>query len=127
MIALAGVLLASLECGGSTEPKTGPVPGALVVTLATPNTDDAAILLTVTGPAAPTSVTPQTGLRLFQGGGLGATSHLVLTGALGNGPILTLQVADVNVASSYHATIQSVASTDYVLRTVAAYSLTVAQ
>ena len=125
--ALAGAVLASLECGGSTELKQEAVPGTLTVILATPSADDAAIMLTVSGPAAPTSVIPRPGLRLFQSGGLGATTHLILTGALTGGPIVTLQVPDVSAASRYHATIQSVSSSTFVLRPVAGYELTVVE
>jgi hypothetical protein len=124
---LVGAVVMSLECGGSTEPKGDPVPGNLVMTLSTPNTDDAAILLTLTGPGAPTSVTVQTGLRLFQSGGLGATTHLILTGPLTDGPLLTFEVSDLGSASSYHATIQSVSSNNYQLRTVTGYSLTISE
>ena len=124
---LAVAVTASLECGGSTEPKHEAVPGALRVELTTPHADDAALLLTVTGPAAPTSVAPTAGLRLFQSGELAATTHWVLTGALTNGPILTLQVPDVSVSASYHATIQSAASATLVLRPATDYSLAVVE
>ena len=46
MLAAAVVVSAGLACGEGT---TAPVPGTLVVSLATPNADDGAILFTVLG------------------------------------------------------------------------------
>ena len=122
-VALLVLLGATLTCRDST----GPVAGVLKVDLTTPNSGgDGAILLTVTGPAALTSATPGTGLRLFAQP-LGTTTRFALTGTLAQGTILTIGVTNLGQASQYVATVQSVAARSYDLRSIAGYSLTVSQ
>src|SRR5262245_32813461 len=94
---LAGaLLLTGSSCGG--DGGTGSGPGVLNVKLTSPAANaDSAIEITITGPAAPTSATAGTGLRLFNDpGASGTTRHYALTGRLSNGAtILTLNVPDV--------------------------------
>jgi len=108
---------------------TAPTAGLLTVNLITPNSGgDGAILLTISGPAALTSASPATGLRLFSQPPLGAANHFVLTGTLTGGTLLTIGVADVARASAYTATIQQVATPTSQLRPfLTGYSLTVSQ
>lgn len=123
---ILGLALASvLSCAKS---QTGPVAGTLTVTLASPSANsgnDGAILLTVTGPAAPGGASAASGLRLFAPATFGTTNHFVLTGTIGAGPILTLNVTDVGQAASYTATIQQVAALTFQLRALGGYSLKV--
>ena len=122
-VALLVLVSAALTCREST----GPVAGMLKVDLTSPNSGgDGAILLTVTGPAALTSATPGTGLRLFAQP-LGMTTRFALTGTLAQGTILTIGVTSLAQASQYVATVQSVAARSYDLRSIAGYSLTVSQ
>jgi len=120
--ALIGTLAA---CGGGG---TGPVAGILKVKLATtPNSGlDGAVLLTVTGPVIPTGAAAQAGFRLF-GTPVATTNKFAVTGTLSTGAILfTIDVPDINKVSQYSATIQQVAaSSNYALRTLGGYSLTV--
>ena len=119
----AALLAGVLACLDSS---AGPAAGVLKVSLTTPNSGgDGAILLTVSGPTALRSAGPGTGLRLFAGS-LGVTNHFALTGTLGSGTVLTIGVSDVSRAAAYTATIQQVAASNYQLRTLAGYSLTVA-
>lgn len=116
VVALAG----AASCLDSTSPGA-----ALRVTLTTPNAGaDGAILLTVTGPTAVTSVAAAPGLRVFAEP-LSTTNHFAVTGPLPNGLLLTIGVPDVNRASQYVATIQDVAATSYQLRSLTGYSLTI--
>ena len=105
------------------------VPGELTLSLVTPNSGDGAILLVVKGPAAVTSASlpSGSGLRLFAGP-LGADSaKFALTGTLANGPILVVGVADVNRVASYNVFIRQVAASDYTLRSLAGYGVTVSR
>ncbi len=105
---------------------TGPG-GTLKVRLTTPNSgNDGAMLLTISGPAALTSATAGPGLQLFSQAPLGASPHLVLTGTLVSGTVLTIGVTDASTPSAYTATIQQVAAPNYQLRGLTGYSLTVA-
>lgn len=120
-------LALALGGAGSCSSGTGPVAGLLTVSLATPNAGaDGAMLLTVTGPSALTSVTAGTGLVVFSQA-LSATNHFAVTGPLPNGAVLTIGVADVNQVSKYVATIQDVAANDYSLRAPSGYSLTLSK
>ncbi len=122
-----GVALATVLTGVSCrDDTTGPVAGTLTVRLTTPGAGpDGAIMLTIAGPAAITSATAPSGLRVFHPGfGATATSFAV-TGTLAAGPILTVSVPDVNQVAQYAAAIQQVAGTDYQLRALAGYALTV--
>ena len=122
---LAAFLLAgALSCSSGT----GPVAGMLTVLLHTPNAGaDGAILLTVTGPQALTSVTAGAGLRAFSEP-LSTVTKIALTGRLSDGAIVSIGVADVAKATQYHATVQGVAaSADFQLRSLGGYTLTVAR
>jgi hypothetical protein len=102
-----------------------PTPGLLKINLTTPNSGaDGAILLTVSGPGVLRSATPRAGLRLFSQS-LTTTNHFAVTGTLTTGPILTVEVPDIANATSYAATIQQVAASNYQLRALVGYSVTV--
>ncbi|HVH66234.1 MAG TPA: hypothetical protein VM716_00040 [Gemmatimonadales bacterium] len=122
------VLIAlALAGAGSCESSQGPVAGELTVSLATPNSGaDGAILLSVTGPEALTSATVPAGLRLF-GQPLGTTTRFAITGTLSNGAVLTIGVPDVGKVAQYVATVQAVAASNFQLRALSSYSLTVAR
>ena len=130
MTRLARGILAAILLGavGSCSSSSGPVAGVLTVSLATPNPGaDGAILLTVAGPQALTSVTAGTGLRAFSQP-LSTITKVAITGPLPRGAILTIGVADVGQATQYHATVQGVAaSADFQLRPLAGYSLSVSR
>jgi hypothetical protein len=114
---LAAIVIGGLSCGDST----GPGPGQLKVRLTSPTaTLDSAIVLTISGPAALTSVTAGTGLRLFQQPLGGTSTRFALVGSLTNGTtILTVGVRDVNELTQYTGTIEGVAMPNYQLRTLA--------
>lgn len=120
---LVVVALLALACGGDA---TGPTPGTLVVSLATPGArTEGAVLFTLTGPAAVTSAAPVAGLRIFYESFGATATRFIVTGPITAGPMLTVGVADVGQASRYAAPIQQVAGTDYVLRPLAGYRLSV--
>jgi hypothetical protein len=125
--ALAALVALALRCGGDG---TGPVAGNLSVRLTSPNSGaDSAIVLTITGPAALTGVTPGAGLRLFAQPVGGTTTRFALTGQLTtNTTILTIGVANVNAVGQYSGTIQGVAQANYALRALpGGYALTVSR
>ena len=123
------VLVLMIGLASACEHNTAPVAGLLTVSLTTPNAGgDGAILLNISGPAALTSVSAPSGLRLFaQPPPFGTTNRFVLTGTIPAGAILTIGVADVNKATAYTATIQQVATPGYQLRALTGYSLKVSE
>ncbi len=120
-VACATVL--GVNCGDDGPTQSGP--GTLVVRLTAPAANaDSAIEFSITGPAPLTSVTPGTGLRLFQQALGGTTTSFALTGNLTNGAtILTIGVADVGAFSQYSGSIQGVARANYQLRPLNGYAL----
>jgi len=125
MTVLAGALLMGSSCGGDGG-STGTGPGTLKVRLTAPAANaDSAIIITITGPAALTSVTAGAGLRLFTNPAGGTTTtRYALVGLLANGAtILTIGVADVGAVSQYQGTVNGVAQANYQLRAVNGYAL----
>ncbi|HXQ27946.1 MAG TPA: hypothetical protein VN848_01655 [Gemmatimonadales bacterium] len=117
-------LLAAILAAACTTP-TGPEPGTLSVKLQDPNAGlDGALLLSLSGPATPTSVTAAPGDSVWGGPFTGTSNQVVVTGQLANGVILTFDVPDVTVVSQYKAIpIQAAATSGYALRTIAGYLL----
>jgi hypothetical protein len=121
---LAGTMLAGLSCGGDGGTDSGP--GVLNVRLTAPAANaDSAIMITITGPVAPTAATAGTGLRLFQDpGASGTTRAYALTGRLTNGAIiLTINVTDAGAFAQYHGSVDGVSQDNYQLRSVSGYAL----
>jgi hypothetical protein len=120
---LLGALLMGSSCGGDGG-STGTGPGTLKVRLTAPPANaDTAIIITITGPVAPTSATAAIGLRLFQSSA-GTTTRYALVGPLANGAtILTIGVPDVAAFSQYHGTVDGVAQANYQLRALNGYAL----
>ncbi len=116
--AMKRVLLAVLiALSGACEHNTAPVAGLLRVQLTTPNSGgDRAILVSVSGPAALTSIAAPSALRVFSYPPFGTTNKFVVTGTIPSGTILTIGVADVGQAGSYTATVQQAATPTYQLR-----------
>ena len=142
VVLLSGAAALGSSCGGggdaggaSTEPTptstlpTAPtaVPGTLTVRLVSPNTDDGAILLEITGPAPMAELTP-----LSQGASLharsnGNTTRVALFGALDSGALVRFSVADVNAAPQYSAQVTEASDRTSALRaSVSGYQLTIA-
>ena len=130
MMRLRGWLLVALALGGAGscgDGGTGPVAGVLTVSLTTPNPGaDGAILFSVSGPQALTSVVAGPGLRVFSQP-LTSLTRFAVTGTLTNGAVITIGVADTRNAAQYAATVQAVAAPDFQLRSLSRYSLTVSQ
>src|SRR2546428_13964521 len=113
---LATLLVAALSCGGDSTAPSGP--GQLKVRLTSPNSGlDSAIVLTITGPAALTSATAGTGLRLFPQALGGTSTRFALIGQLNTGAtILTIGVQDLGSLSQYSGAIARAATPSYALR-----------
>ncbi len=123
--AAAVALAVGLACGGDgggggnggTTGPTVPVPGTLVVSLTTPNSDDGAILFSISGGgiSAPTAVA-SSDLLFFRATGT-SSLNAVVVGNIAAGPVLRFGVPDVGQVSSYTASITEVADRNNALRT----------
>ena len=126
--ALGAAVVALGSCGDATGPGEPdvPSPGELRVHLASPAGRDGAVLLTITGPAAPTEVTGTQAGVLVHARAVGGGWTVALFGAVSAGEVLRVRVPDVRKAAAYHATVREVAGEDNALReNLGAYRLTI--
>lgn len=122
-------LLAVSSCGGDhapTEP-SGPVPGVLNVALTTPNADDGALLLTISGAPVVSVEAASAAYQVYSFIPDTNNVRVLVSGDLATGALLRIHVADTRRAASYHATISQAASrTTFAQRTLSGYSVAVA-
>ena len=126
LLAIGGL---AAGCGGSSGGgNTGPVAGTLFVTYTTPNADDGAVLVKVTGPAV-NSVTIDTTLHGFSRISTnGDTAMIVVAGTVHSGVVARLAVPDTRAYATYSASVVQVAqSATYAVRALAGYSVAVSQ
>lgn len=112
--AAAVALAVGMACGDDGGPME-PVPGTLIVSLATPNSDDGAILFTISGGgiSAPTAVA-SSDLFFFRATGTSSLA-VVVAGNIAS-QVLRFNVPDVGQASTYTASIIEVADRNNALR-----------
>ena len=103
-----------------------PVPGSLTVRLVTPNPDDGAIMLDITGPAPAAELTSPVQGLVVHARANGNTSRVAVFGALASGALLRFSVPDVNAAQQFSAQVIEVSDRGSTLRTnVTAYQATI--
>lgn len=126
LLALAAALAAA-TCGDAPNGPPKPVPGVLTLTLVTPNADDRAILVRVTGPEAMTDVASASGAYELHARGAGGTSvRAAAFGPIAGGALLRFAVPDVNRSAEYVATVEEASDGANALRAeLGGYRLTV--
>jgi hypothetical protein len=118
--AMAGLVGLALLAGCSNN--TESTAGTLDVRLASPNTDDGAVLLTISG--GPVDSVEAAGYTLYSAAA-GASTRFIATGNVGSGTIARIHVPDVRLASRYVASIdQAAARLTYAQRDLAHYRVT---
>jgi hypothetical protein len=128
---LALALLALAAAGscrgdGGTDPEPRAEPGVLTVALATPNSGDRAIVVTVSGPAI-ASVEAGSTAYVAHSRTVSGSVRAAVFGPLASGPLLRIQVPDVAKAAAYSATVVEVSDAGNALRDLAGYTLSVAK
>lgn len=129
LLALAlGAFVSACGSSGSGGGNTGPSAGTLYVTYSTPNTDDGALLVKVTGGAV-TAVAIDTSLKGFSRvSANGDTTMIVVAGAVKSGVVAKLSVPDTRAVLAYSGTVLQVAqAATYAQRTVVGRSVVVSQ
>ena len=127
-LGLAAALAVLVACGGDgpTDP-SAPSPGLLKIVLTTPNVDDGALLLTVSGGVVSTVDAAAPGYQLYTARPDSMTLRVLITGDIAAGPVIRIHVADTHKANAYHANIAQVASrSTFVQRLLTGYALAVA-
>lgn len=109
-------------CGGDSA--TTPTPGTLSLRLSTPNGNDGAMVVVVSGGAI-TAVNAAAGLEVVPQVD-GAGTHLLVVGDIAAGVIATIDVPDISRASAYAVTIEQVADRlTFALLDAAPYRITI--
>jgi hypothetical protein len=140
MIKLRGVLVAltviaaGIGCGDKATapnppppPPPPPPPGSAVVSLATPNADDGAVIVTLQGPGLSTIQSSATAYVLYARVASAQEARVILVGDLAAGPLFTFKLGAGQAVSAYTASVQQVATRGDALRTsTTGYQLTVA-
>lgn len=122
--ACLAVMLAVVPAGcGGDELSSPRGPGAIAFDLETPHDNDGALVVMVSGGAVD-SIAAAGGYHVYTApASVGGMSALV-TGVLGDGPLLTVYVPDVGQAAEYTAAVtQTAARSTYELRDPADYRL----
>ena len=118
-------LIGGLACGSDSG--TNPGPGTATVSLTTPNADDGAVLVTLTGPGVSNPQPGSSAYRLYFRVVSADELRVMVVGDLSAGVLLTLGVGAVTSIGQYSGTFVEVASRTDVLRaTLTGYSLTFA-
>jgi hypothetical protein len=120
---LIGIFLAALGCGDG-----GPLAGDLVFQFGTPNADDGAVQFRIvaTTPNTLTGVAAAcTGCRVFKEQVSDTEIRGIVVGTLSTGDLLRVSVSDTKTPELYAATVVRVASSSYVVKTGAGYSLVI--
>lgn len=119
-VALAGVIIVT-GCGGEgVAPAT---PGTLSLRLATPNANDGALVVVISG--GPVSAVHATGGLEVAREVDGAGTHLLIVGDLVEGVLATIDIPDIAHANAYVAVVEQVADrTSFGLLDAAGYHLT---
>jgi hydroxyethylthiazole kinase-like sugar kinase family protein len=123
---LALAITAWLVGATCQESAPAPVAGELTVNLTTPNNDDGALLVRVTGSGANTisgGSAACAGCKLFFAQVSDTEFRAVITGTINAGAVARVAVSDVNNPASYSAQILDAASRTYVRRATTGYSL----
>ena len=121
---LAAALLSACDAGEPAKP----LPGELVVSLATPNPADGAMVVTITGPGAVGAVQAAAAGNVVRSRTQGATTSVAVFGAIAAGPLVRIAVPDVRQAEGYTATVREAADPANALRpSLAGYALTVSR
>jgi hypothetical protein len=87
---------------------TGPTAAALTVSLSSPNGDDGAVLLTVSG--GPVDSVEAVGYRVYTAQVSAETLRVIITGSISSGPVARIHVPDSRQVSRYSAEIGQVAT-----------------
>jgi hypothetical protein len=117
---LAGVSALVVACSHDS---IEPTAGALTVNLASPNSDDGAVLFTVSGGPIDSVASP--GHQIYSARLDSNTLRLIVTGELASGTLATIYLADMHLASNYTATVNQVAARgSYAQHDAASYTLT---
>jgi len=120
---VTALLFAAPACSDSTTP---PTPGVIGLSLVTPNADDGAITLVLTGPGVTSIASGSSAYSVYWRVVSTTEARVIVVGDLSHGVLATAQVAEANRLSGYHVGILEVATrSDAVRASTTGYAVTV--
>lgn len=120
----AAVVLASSCGGGDGKGLTEPTAGIFKLSLVTPNADDGALLVTITGARVSQVEAAAPSYQIYTAQPDSLTTKVLITGNITAGPLFLVHVPDTHRRSAYRATVVQAASrTTFAVQSVTAYSL----
>jgi hypothetical protein len=124
-IGVSLAVLAGAACGGGNS--TGPKAGTATVSLVTPNSDDGAVLLTLTGPGLANVKSASSSYHVDWRVVSPSEVRAIVVGNLSAGAVLTVDVDDVGKVGQYGGTVVEAASRlDVVRGSTSGYGVTFA-
>ena len=118
-------LAAACRDSGTAPPATGGVVSAAVVSLATPNGNDGAMIVMFSGPDVATIQAADSHYVLYSRSS-GRESRVIIIGNLVPGALFTVQFGTPHTLSEYAGTVQQVATRgDSILASTAGYQVTI--
>jgi hypothetical protein len=121
VIALAGLANCKVEA-------SPPTPGTVTVSFQSPNTDDGAVLLTLTGPGIQGVQPASSNYKAYWRVVSATEARLLVVGNITNGVVATLTIDDLSKVKEYAGTLIEVASrSDAVRASVAGYSISISR
>ncbi len=125
--ALLVAALAAAACGGDSTGTQAADPGLVTVSLVTPNTDDGAVLLSLSGTSVSDLQSASGSYRVYWRLAAPGEVRAVVVGNIAAGPIFTATVPDRRALGQVTAAVAEVASRSDVLRaSVSGYQLSIA-
>jgi hypothetical protein len=120
-LAILGV---GLACGGGS---TGPKAGTATVSLVTPNADDGAVLVTLTGPGLANLQSGNSAYHVYSRVVSAGEVRAIVVGDLTAGPLVNVTVDDVGKIAQYRGTVTDAsARSDDARASLAGYGVTFA-
>ena len=113
-------VIAALGCG-----EDAPVPGTISISLNTPNSNDGAMVVTLSGSGITGLQPANSSYQVFQRLVTVDELRVVVFGNLSQGPVLTATVPNINDPDGYAALLVQVANRNNELQENSGYSLTV--
>ena len=114
--------------GGGTGPQDVATPGFVNVTLATPNSNDGALLLTLSGGTIDSLAASAGGGTIFFASTGTNTFRVMVAGTIGDGPVVKFWMPDRRDVAQYLATLEQAAVRgSYEQQDIGGYSLSIAE
>lgn len=118
---LVAVFMILSSCGGESKGTTEPPlpdPGELTVQLTTPNADDGAIMLSISGLQNTTEIKASSGSYVSYSRQDGSTATVAVFGEIASGSLVHFAVPDLAAAATYHVTLREVADRSGAIRSL---------